>query len=237
MIRTCTCSLKLEGIRGGISVISGRYARANNKYMGERYDKSEAPCYIMYWDANALYSGAMEEPLPYKNFKWVERKTLESMEKDHSLITSCTLEADLDVPDTKEFHECTKDYPLVPKTKLIGGVVKLAPNLLNKKRHIVHHTALQGYLKHGIILKKIHRGVSYEEKAFMRPYINLNTKMRTEAKNDFEVMFFKLMNNAVFGKQMENVRARLGVKIVSAESERGKRSVRKLICNPGYIQE
>ena len=223
-----------EGIRGGVSVISNRYAKANNKYMGEEYDESKDSSYIMYWDANALYSGAMQEPVPYKNFRWIETKTLRRMEKYPSLIKSCTLEVDLNVPNTKEFHKLTNDCPLAPETKLIEKVQKLAPNLLNKKRYIVHHKALRCYLKYGLVLKKIHRGVSYEEKAFMKPYIDLNTKMRIEARNDFEVMFFKLMNNSVFGKQMENVRQRSGVKVISAESEKGKKRLRKLICNPGY---
>ena len=138
------------------------------------------------------------------------------------------------MPKTREFHDYTNDYPLAPETKIIDGVPKLAPNLLNKRRYIVHHESLLCYLKHGLILKKIHRGVSYEEQAYMKPYIDLNTKLRTEAKDEFGVMFFKLMNNAVFGKQMENVRARSSVKIVSGESEKGKRRLRKLICNPRF---
>ena len=68
----------------------------------------------------------------------------------------------------------------------------------------------------------------------MRPYIDLNTQKRTMVKNEFEIMFFKLMNNAVFGKQMEYVRGRSGVKVVSSETEKGKKKLRKLICDPTY---
>ena len=113
-----------KGIRGGVSVISNRYSKANNKYMGGRYDESKESSYIMYFDANALYSGAMQQPLPYQGFKWIDGRMLRKMEKDHSLIKSCTLEVDLDVPRTEEFHELTNDYPLAPETKLIGGVQK-----------------------------------------------------------------------------------------------------------------
>ena len=68
----------------------------------------------------------------------------------------------------------------------------------------------------------------------MKPYIDLNTRLRTESKDEFGVTFYNFANNAVFGKQMENVRARSGVKVVSGESERGKKKLRKLICNPRY---
>ena len=150
------CMFFEDAIRGGVSVVSGRYAKANNKYMGDRYDVERELSYIMYWDANALYSGAMQRKLPYKNFRCMDKRVLRQMERDYSLITSCTLEVDLGIPNTKEFHDYTNDYPLAPEAKLIDGVPKLAPNLLNKKRYIVHHEALQCYLKHGLILEKIH---------------------------------------------------------------------------------
>ena len=117
-----------KGVRGGISVISKRFLESNNKYMGDQYDPTKDSTYIKYIDMNALYSGAMQEKLPYGNFSWIEECDLRKMEKDHSLIKGCTLEADLDVPRDREFHNFTNCYPLAPETKIINGVPKLAPN-------------------------------------------------------------------------------------------------------------
>ena len=222
------------GIRGGISVISKRYSKVNNKYMGDQYDPRKESNYIVYVDMNALYSDAMRDPLPVRNFAWIDRDKLDEMEKDHSLIKSCTLEVDLKVPHTKEFHDFTNCYPLAPEKKKINGIMKLTPNLLDKKRYIVHHKVLKLYLERGLVLEKIHRGVSYDEKTFMRGYIELNTQMRKNAKNKFEISFFKLMNNAVFGKQLESVRERSGIQIVNASSVRGEKRLKKLICDPAY---
>ena len=78
-----------------------------------------------------------------------------------------------------------------------------------------------------MILRKIHRGVSYTEEAFIRPYIELCIKKRQASKTDFESSLWKLYINAVFGKQMENVRARSGVVIVSGDGKR-KKEVEKI---------
>jgi len=149
-----------EGIRGGVSVISGRYAQANNKYMGDQYDESKESSYLMYWDANSLYSTAMLDNLPSGGFRWLSKGELARMMRYPSTIQGCTLEVDLEVPHTKEFHDHTKDYPLAPKNKRIRKVTKLAPHLLNKERYIVHHKAFRCYLENGLILKKIRRGVA-----------------------------------------------------------------------------
>ena len=223
-----------EGIRGGVSVISNRYGKANNKYMGELYDPKKEAAFIVYLDANGLYSYVMLCPLPYRNFRWMCAKRLKKLMEDPTQIKSFTLEVDLDIPETKEFHHYTKDYPLAPETKIVNGVPKLAPNLLHKRNYVVHHKALQCYLRLGAVLKKIHRGVSYEEKEFIKEYIETNQKKREKAKNKFEKDFFKLMNNSVFGKTMENVRARSGVKLVSGASDKGKKRLRKLIANPTF---
>ena len=223
-----------EGCRGGVSMACKRYSKANNKYLGKRYDPEKEEVHILYHDANALYRGCLMGPLPYKNFRWIGKHKLARMEKDHSLIKSCTLEVDLDVPKDHTFHDWTSCFPLAPEHKVVGGVTKLVPNLLDKQRYIVHHSALQTYLKHGLILKKIHRGVSYTEKEFIRPYIELCTKKRQASKTDFESSLWKLYGNAVFGKQMENVRARSGVVIVSGETEKGKKRLRKLVASPTF---
>ena len=76
----------------------------------------------------------------------------------------------------------------------------------DKKEYVVHIRTLKQTWNHGLILKKVHRVIHFNQKAWLKPYIQMNTKLRAEAKNDFEKDFFKLINNSVFGKTMENVR-------------------------------
>ena len=90
---------------------------------------------------------------------------------------------------------------------------------------------IQQILKRGLILKKIHRGTKYKESKFLSEYIDSNTKSRTAAKSNFEKDFFKLMNNFVFGKTIENIRERCTVKIVHCLEEK---KVKKLISKPNY---
>ena len=222
-----------EGCRGGVSMACKRFCKANNKYLGKTYDPKEEEVHILYHDANALYGGCLMRPLPYKDFKWIGKTELEKMEKDHTLIRGCTLEVDLDVPKDHAFHDHTSCFPLAPEHKVVEGVTKLVPNLLDKRCYIVHHSALQTYLKHGLILRKIYRGVSYREE-FIRPYIELCTKKRQASKTDFESGLWKLYANAVFGTQMENVRARSGVVLVSGETEKGKKRLRTLVASPTF---
>ena len=211
-----------KGIRGGISMISNRFGKANNKYMGEKYDPRSPSKYLAYLDANNLYGWAMMKPLPVGDFKWMNEKEL-----GHWEDFPCILEVDLEYP--RGLHDLHNDYPLAPERLKIGGVEKLIPNLWDKKKYIVHHENLKLYLDLGLKVKKIHRGIKFREEPWMRSYIELNTSLRTKGKNDFEKDFFKLMNNSVFGKTMENIRNRVDVKLVN---NRG--AAEKLSAKPNF---
>ena len=219
-----------HGIRGGISTISNRYAKANNKYMGEAFDSNKPSSFITYLDANNLYGWAMSKPLPTKGFKWMSEDELHNWKS----ITSqegvgCILEVDLEYP--KELHDLHNDYPLAPESvKLEGSAVpKLIPNLHNKTKYVVHYENLKLYESLGLKISKIHRGVSFDESAWLKEYIDLNTELRTRATNDFEKDFFKLMNNSVFGKTMENIENRVDIRLVSDRKE-----AIKLTAKPNY---
>ena len=102
----------------------------------------------------------------------------------------------------------------------INGVEKLAPNLRDKKNYVIHIQALNQALQHGLRLKnRIHRAMEFDQSPWLKTYINFNTQLRTAATNDFEKDFFKLMNNSVFGKTMENIRKHRNIKLVITEEK------------------
>ena len=106
---------------------------------------------------------------------------------------------------------------------------KLVCNLHNKKKHVVHIKSLKKALNHGLKFKKIHRIIEFNQKAWRKPYIDMNTELRKLAKDDFEKDLFKLMNNAVFGKTMENIRKHRDIKLVTTDKKRNK-----LVSEPNY---
>ena len=219
-------------IRGGISMISNRYGEANNKYMKEGFNKNKPSKYLMYLDANNLYGCAMSMKLPTHGFKWLTGGEMENLYENQVLQvwnkTPCILEVDLQYPE--KMHNLQNDYPLCPEgVKCKNGVEKLIPNLRDKKKYVIHYKNLIQCLRLGMKLKHIHRGIKFVESEWMKPYIDMNTKLRTKAKNNFEKDFFKLMNNSVFGKTMENIRNRVNVKLVNNEEK-----ARKLIAKPNY---
>ena len=111
----------------------------------------------------------------------------------------------------------------------IGDVEKLLPNLRDKKNYVIHIRALNQALKHGLILDRIHRAIESDQSAWMKPYIDFNAQLRTQARNDFEKDFFKLMNNSVFGKTMVNIRKHRNIRLVT-----NRESYLKAIMKPNF---
>ena len=228
------------GLRGGISMISNRYSSANNPYLPD-YNPNHPSKYIAYLDANNLYGWAMSQPLPTHDFKWVGGVDVTQVDDDSQ--TGYILEVDLDYPE--HLHDMHNDYPLAPERKSIddkmlspycqsfsmcgASVEKLVPNLLPKTKYVLHYRNLKQYLSLGMVVTKIHRVLAFNQSCWLKPYISFNTEKRKEAKNAFEKDFFKLMNNAVFGKTMENLRKRVNVKLVNAEEK-----VKKLVSKPNF---
>ena len=133
--------------------------------------------------------------LPTSGFTWMTDDELDDWKH---LI--CILEVDIEYPE--DLHDLQNDYPLAPERVKIGNLEKLIPNMNNKTSYVVHYENLKLYESLDLKITKIVRGIKFKESAWLEEYINLNTKLRTKAKqsgNNFEVDFFKLMNNSVFG--------------------------------------
>ena len=111
----------------------------------------------------------------------------------------------------------------------VNKIEKLIPNLNNKTKYIIHHETLKFYEKLGLKITNIHRGIKFNESKWLEPCIMKSTNLRSQAKNDFEKDFFKLMNNSVFGKTRENIRNRVDIHLVTNEDQS-----RKLISKTNY---
>ena len=286
-----------RGLRGGISMVSHPYAKANNKDMKEYYDPQTKQSYIMLVDANNLYGWAMSQALPTGGFKWVNslksdvqaltngdegiktlqkwemgkknlqndsstlsngdkcNKTLQEWEMDIKNLqddsaTGYMFEVDLVYPKNLHMDKMHDNFPLAPETIKIEkdmlsphqqnlgdklnvsyGSEKLCLTLRDKTKYICHYKNLKFYLNQGLKLRKIHNILQFDQKAWLKPYIDLNTKLRQEADNKFEEGFAKLMNNSFFGKTCEDVRKHQDVRIV-----KDNRKVKRFVAKPQYNQ-
>ena len=190
-----------EGIRGRMCHAVHRYAKANNKDM-KNYDEKEESSFLQY------FAWAVSQRLPVGGFKWIEdvskidKDFLKSYDENRDI--GYFLEVDIEYP--KELHDLHSDLPFFTRKKMkINKCGKLVCNLYDKENYVVHIRALKQALMNGLKLKKVHKVLQFNQEAWLKPYIEMNIELRKKAKNDFEKYFFKLMNNAVFGKPMENV--------------------------------
>ena len=127
---------------------------------------------------------------------------------------------EIDAEYQKTLFNSLKDLPFLPKRKKVEKVEKLICTIEDKGKYVIHKRALKQALNHRLKLKKLHRVIKFNQKACLKPYIDMNTKLRTNAKNKFEKNFFELMNNSVFGKTIENVRNHRDIKLVTSDKRR-----------------
>ncbi|GBC44997.2 uncharacterized protein LOC114537920 [Rhizophagus irregularis DAOM 181602=DAOM 197198] len=248
-----------QGLRGGISMVSKRYARANNPGMGEgKWTADKPKSSILYLDANNLYGWAMLQYLPTGNFHWIKeenelsniQRQIESNEIPDNSSEGYILKVKLEYPQV--LHSQHTDYPLAPErmkvkkewlSKKQQEIIarsgqrytptdKLIPNLFDKDEYVVHYRNLQYYVSQGLVIKKVYEAIKFEQAPWMKPYIEFNTAERAKAKNDFEKDFYKLMNNSVFGKTMENLRKRVRVSVVQPQTHPKK--YKKLTSDPAF---
>ena len=201
-----------RGIRGGITHSIHRYPEANNKYM-DKFNPEKPSSYIQYLDTNNFYGCAMSQSLPTGGFKWVDIAINQVYELSKKEDYGYILEVDVKYPT--EIHDSHDELPFMCERLDINGVTKLVPNLKDKSKYVIHIRASAQALDHRLVLERIHRAIEFEQSAWMKPCIDFNTQLRSKETNDFEKDFFKLMNDSVFGKTMENIRKHRNINLVT----------------------
>ena len=128
------------------------------------------------------------------------------------------LEVDVKYPE--KIRMLHNNLALLPERMKINNCTKLTCTIRNRENYVVHIKALKQVVNYGLQLTKAHRIIEFDQEVWLRPYIDMNTDVRKQAKNDFEKDFFKLMNKSVFRKTMENVRYHSDIKIVTTDKRR-----------------
>jgi hypothetical protein len=229
-----------SSLRGGFSTVVNKYAKANNMYLSD-YDPNEPSSFLFYCDMINLYGWSMTQYLGYKNFNWLSRteiKALDLTNLQQDKKIGYMLEVTLEYP--KQLHDSHSDFPLAPvkkrssfdqlspaskyicnkfKLKTSMNCMKLVSDFSPRVKYVLHYRTLELYIRLGLKVTEVHRVISFNQKPFMKKFIEFNTKQRMQANNPFDVAFFKFMNNSLFGKQIENVKKRSNVTMVT-EKER-----------------
>ena len=169
--------------------------------------------------------------MPVDGFEWIH----DTSEIDGNFIKNYDedsnvgyfIKAYIDYP--KELHNKHSDLPFLPERMKVNKCKKLLCNLYDKKDYVDHIRSLKQALNNGLKIKKIHKVLKFNQRAWLKSYIDMNTDLRKNAKNDFEKDFFKLMNNAVYGKTMENVRKHRIIKLMNNDKKGNK-----LVSEPNY---
>ena len=214
-----------NNIRGGISSV-----------MGDRCVISDENKKILYVDANNLYGHSMSEPLPYDEIKFDNSVKLEDIlntrdDNDNGYF----FEVDLNYPDNTK--EQSKNFPFAPVNEKINPDdfseymkenipdnftqnKKLLCDWSDKINYLIDYRVSKFYVRHGMIVDKVHDILSVRKSRWLEEYINFINQKRNQAVNDFEKDFYNLLKNVFYGKTMENVRNRLKIKFVKKDDYR-----------------
>ena len=168
-----------KGTRGGIYQAIHRHAKANDKYM-KNYNKDVISSYLMNLDASNLYGWAMSQTLPVNGFKWLEKLSRfnEMFIKNYNENSDIGyfLEVNIDYP--KELFNLHRDLPYLPERKKVNKVEKFICSIEHKEKYVIHIRVLKQALNHGLVLRKVHRVIQFNQEVWLKPYIDMNTKLR-----------------------------------------------------------
>ena len=173
----------------------------------------------------------MDPKLPVNGFEWVKNlsKFNEDIIKSYDENSDKKYFLEVDVEYPKTLFNSHKDLPILPERKRIKKVEKLISNIEDKEKYVIHIRALKQALNHGLKLKKVHRVIQFKQKAWLKPYIDMNAELRTEVKNKFEIDVFKIMNNSVFEKTSKNQTNHKDIKLATSDKRR-----KRIVSEPNY---
>jgi len=218
-----------------------RHAEANVPKMGRDYDASKPRQEIVALDCTNLYGHALSKLLPERNYRWLSRNEIDRLQLEDISDDSPTgyiLSVDLEYP--VELHETHSMYPLAPQKIAIPpaqwsdysyklasetegpscfktGPEKLVPDLTPRRDYVVHYQNLKYYLQCGMRLVRIRRVLAFEQRNWMREFVNFITEKRQKAVSDFESSFWKLILNSIYGRLLIDKSKHVNMKLVSQE--------------------
>ena len=139
----------------------------------------------------------MSQKFPVNKFERIE----DTSQFNEDFMKNCNEESnagyflEVDIQYPEKLHEIHNDLPFLPERMKTEKVEMLVTNLHDKTEYIIYIRSLKQALNHGLILKKVHRVIKFNQKAWLKTYIDMNTKLQQKAKNNSEKDFFKLVNN------------------------------------------
>jgi len=234
-----------KGIRGGFTFVNQHHPKVTAFAIDPiSYNPTLPRHEMLYVDANNLYGHALCELLPTSDFKWLSDEECEDICRDLHMLNLTSnegylLEVDLTYPST--IHDYSRDLPFCPEKMTVGQehlsdfmktqarsinqrdtiktYEKLLLNQFDKEMYVVHARLLQFYIRQGMVLTKVHRGLKFKQTHVFRHYIEYNSKKRQEATTEFEKDYFKLKNNSLYGKMVENLRRRMNFKLCNSRDD------------------
>ena len=178
-----------EGIRGVICQSVHRYDNANNKYM-KNYDKKMYSSYLTYLDASNFYGWAMSQKLSVNGFIWYNDYSFDfngDVIKNYNKNSDEGYFLEVDVEYPKHYRVLIKIYYFYLNEKKLEKLEKRVCSIEDKEKYVIHIRALKQVLNNGLKLKRVQRVIKFKQKAWLETYIDMNTKLRKEAKMNNEL--------------------------------------------------
>ena len=246
-----------KAIHGDLTQVIRKHAITNDKYL-PTYEKTKKNVFLQYLDAKNLYGYAMIQKLPLDGYKWGNVSIFTNdFVKNYGINNDKGYLLEVDVEYPIKLRNAHENLPFLPERKVKSAKQhneyecdeirkarrkvyktlninrepdnKLIASVWDKNNYIVNISTLKQALDHDLRLKKVYRVIEFNQSAWLKPYIDMNTELRKDANNDFEKNFFKLMNNAVLVKMNENLRKRREIKLIITEERR-----KKLVSVPNF---